>query len=367
MNCQQRLPLIDIAGRLVGDGLPAYVIAEAGVNHNGSMDEARRLIDAARSTGADAVKFQYFRADRLVAADAPKCQYQTANDRESSSQREMLGRLELSESDFKALAHYAREAGITFLATPFGLDELKWLAEVIGVSALKIASPDLVNVPLLRAACATGLPLVVSTGASEEKEIAAAVELIRGRGAGDRLILLHCVSAYPTRLNDARLKCIRTLHARFGVPVGFSDHTADTQTGGDAVLAGACMLEKHLTLNRDQAGPDHFFSLDPAEFRTYVEEIRCAERLLGNGRLEPSNAEYEIRRLTRGRIIARRPIAAGETLREDMLVVQRATEGIFVTHWDRVIGHVARSDIPENSALLWSAIEQFAPPTAVTS
>lgn len=357
MNCNHRRPLIDIAGRLVGEGLPSYVIAEAGVNHNGSMDEARRLIDAAKTAGADAVKFQFFRADALVSGDAPKCNYQNAHDQNSTSQRDMLRRLELKGDAFKILAQHARDTGVTFLATPFGPEELRYLVEEIGVSAIKIASPDLINIPLLRAACASGLPMIVSTGASEATEVSSAVQLIRDAGAADRTVLMHCVSAYPTRLDDARLRCIQTLRTEFGMPVGFSDHTADVHTGGDAVLAGACVLEKHMTLRRDQAGPDHFFSLETAAFRAYVEEVRCAERLLGDGRLEPSDSEREVRRLARGRIIADRPIASGQVVDERMIRVQRATEGVSAAHWDRVIGMTARTDIPRDMPILWSAVE----------
>lgn len=237
-----------------------YIIAEAGVNHDGCLEKARALIDAARSAGADAVKFQAFSAARIAAADAPTCAYQATEAGES--QARMLARLELSPADFAVLKRYAEQRGIAFLCTPFSIPDLEMLV-ALGVSALKIASPDIVNVPLLRAAAATGLPLIASTGAATLDEIDAAVALLTVAGARDRLSLLHCVSAYPTRPAEARLGCIRTLADRFGCPVGFSDHTDDAAFAALAVAAGARILEKHLTLDRSANGPDHFFSLEP--------------------------------------------------------------------------------------------------------
>lgn len=360
-------PEVRIADRTIGAAYGVFIIAEAGVNHDGSIEKATRLIDAAREAGADAVKFQYFAADRLVAAGTPTCQYQKEHDVTATGQREMLRRLELKPDEFRALADHARRVRIHFLATPFGLDELRFLATEIRTPAIKIASPDIINVPLLNAACGAGLPIILSTGASSEHEIECAVELISAREARSRLILLHCVSSYPTPANATRLRSIATLQRRFGCPVGFSDHTAEIETGAAAVLAGACVLEKHLTLDRRATGPDHFFSLEPCAFRDYVQQARAAHQNLGDGRLRPSASELEVRELARGRIVARRAILAGETLQPDMLAVRRAASGLSAADWFAVIGTRARSPIAAESPVTMSQIEPLAAqPSAVS-
>ncbi|GJQ24988.1 MAG: N-acetylneuraminate synthase [Phycisphaerae bacterium] len=330
-----------------------YIIAEAGVNHDGCLEKARALIDAARSAGADAVKFQAFSAARIAAADAPTCAYQATEAGES--QARMLARLELSPADFAVLKRYAEQRGIAFLCTPFSIPDLEMLV-ALGVSALKIASPDIVNVPLLRAAAATGLPLIASTGAATLDEIDAAVALLTVAGARDRLSLLHCVSAYPTRPAEARLGCIRTLADRFGCPVGFSDHTDDAAFAALAVAAGARILEKHLTLDRSANGPDHFFSLEPDAMARYVATARAALTALGDGRVAPSESELEVRRLARGSLVTQRPLRAGEALAAEHLLVQRPAGGIPPDAFDSVIGRVMRVDVPAQTRIEWSML-----------
>ena len=313
------------------------IIAEAGVNHDGDLKAALSLIDAAHSAGADVVKFQCFTAEALAGANATACEYQSQP--AGVSQREMLKNLELSRDDFVSLKKHADQVGITFLATPFGLRELSWLIE-LGVSAIKIASPDIINLPLLDAATKTGLPLIVSTGAAEMHEIDPAVARLQRGDANHPLALLHCISAYPTKLADARLASIRTLADRYQTPVGFSDHTVEVETGALAVAAGAAILEKHLTLDRRRAGPDHFFSLEPADFARYVALARTAHAALGDGAIKVTPMQREVRELARGSIVATRLIAAGETLTSDMLSVQRPGTGISPLEWDRVLGRV---------------------------
>ena len=346
-----------IAGRAIGERHPTFVIAEAGVNHDGSVEKALRLIDAAKAACADAVKFQCFRADALVAPETPTCGYQAAHGAAATDQREMLRRLELSRSGFLHLAEYAREREILFLATPFGIDELRFLSDEVGVSAIKIASPDLVNGPLLSAACDANLPIIVSTGAADEAEIGSVVEVFRSRVSANRLVLLHCVSAYPTPLNDARLGSIRTLRDKFTVPVGFSDHTAEVETGSFAVLAGANVLEKHLTLSRSAPGPDHFFSLEPAVFAEYVLRVRHAEQILGDGKLTPAPFEREVRELARGRVIAGRSIRAGEVLTHEMIRIQRSAAGISVASLPRIIGRRFREAVPSGRPVTESMLD----------
>ena len=346
--------MVRIATRQVGEEHGVFIIAEAGVNHNGSVDSARRLIDAARAIGADAVKFQAFTADSLVAADAPLCNYQQTR-AGVAGQRDLLRRLELRRDDFATLKKHADAMGIAFLATPFGLDELRMLCD-LGVPAIKIASPDLVNLPLLAAAAETGRPLILSTGASELAEVDAAVETLFQRGATDRLILLHCVSSYPTQPSDARLRCIRTLADRFNVPIGFSDHTMRTDIGGVAVAAGAVVLEKHLTLDRRADGPDHFFSLEPRAFADYVTAARRAHQSLGDGVIRCSAQEQQVRELARGSVVAATYIPAGKRLTSDVLAIRRPAGGIEPARWATLIGRVAKTDIPADTRLSWSML-----------
>lgn len=348
-------PTIALSRRTIGPSHPVYVIAEAGVNHNGDPREAHRLIDAARESGADAVKFQFFSADQLVAANAATCEYQQMA-MGVVDQRQMLRKLELSIERFAELKAYADRVGIEFLATPFGISELEALVD-LGVPALKIASPDIVNVPLLTAAARSRIPLIVSTGASDLDEVDLAVDLIRRHRADDRFALLHCVSAYPTDPADARLACIRTLADRYGIPVGFSDHTADPAFSMFAVSAGAVILEKHLTLDRSALGPDHFFSLTPRDFARYVAAARLATSALGDGQIACSPAEREVRRLARGSIVSTMDIRPGTRLTADMLTVRRPGGGIDPLEWDRVLRCLARTDIPSDTPLSWQMLD----------
>ncbi len=336
---------VNLESRPVGHGHRTYIIAEAGVNHDGSPALAMRLIEAARLAGADAVKFQFFSADKLVSPGAAACDYQLERAK-APDQHAMLKALELPPETFVALYRRARETEIDFLVTPFGRTELDYLVQEVGVRMLKIASPDVINLPLLDAAAAAGLPLIVSTGAADAAEVEQAHGRLARAGAADRLVFMHCVSAYPTHSNSVRLGRVRSLADRFQVPVGFSDHTAEDNTSYAAVLAGACVLEKHFTLNRDAAGPDHFFSLEPAAFRRYVDAARRAETLLGENALHTTGEEEQVRALSRGRIVAARPIRAGERFTPENLTVQRPGHGLSPLHWDEVIGRQSQEDLP---------------------
>lgn len=346
-------PQAAIGDRELGPGRPVYIIAEAGVNHGGDIGVALRLVDAAREAGADAVKFQVFSAERLAGADAPACSYQ----QQAEGQRAMLRRLELDERTFRDLKRHADHIGVEFLATPFGLPELRFLVD-LGLPAIKIASPDLVNVPLLRAAAPSGRTLIVSTGAAEEAEIDAAVGLVVAAAPPGRLVLLHCVSAYPTPPCEARLACIGTMARRYRVPVGFSDHTSEISFGGLAVAAGGAVLEKHLTLDRRLAGPDHFFSLEPRAFAEYVKFARDAQAALGDGTLRLSVSEREVRERSRGSIVTTAAIPAGTRLTPEALAVQRPGDGLSASVWDDVIGAEAATDIPCGVRLTWSMLRR---------
>jgi N,N'-diacetyllegionaminate synthase len=359
---------VSIGQRRVGPGQPVYVIAEAGVNHNGSLDQALRLVDVAAEAGADAVKFQVFRADELATATAETAEYQKSRGLEPArsrarqrtaggqSQREMLARLELADDEFRRVRTHCAGRGIEFLATPFGPRDIDRLLE-LKVNAIKIASTDLNNLPLLRLAAQTGLPLIVSTGAATKEEIRASVERLQQRDVGERLILLHCVSAYPTPLDAANLRAIGTLQRAFGTVCGFSDHTTETQTGAWAAAAGASVLEKHFTLDRAAPGPDHAMSLDPPGLRQYISAVRDAERALGSGQLGMSPLEADVRTVARKSVVAACDLTTGTVLRPEMLTVKRPAGGIEPDQLDTLIGRQVASDVPRDTILTWDMIQ----------
>lgn len=337
-----------IGPAIVGEDCPVYVIAEAGVNHDGRIDVARELIHAAANAEADAVKFQLFSADRLVTKSAATADYQKQAS-QGDKQRDMLARLELPRDQFAELSAYARYCDIEFLATPFGIDELKFLVS-IGVQAIKLASTDIVNDPLLDEAASSGLPIIASTGAATEAEIARTVERFKQPGAGP-LALLHCVSCYPTPEAQANLGAIGALARRFDCVTGFSDHTESVSMGGYAAAAGARIIEKHLTLDRSRPGPDHAFSLEPAAMAEYIRQIRYVEKLLGDGNIGSQECEIEVRRLARGNIVSTRDILAGEVIDAAMLTIKRAGGGLWASELQTIIGLQAKVDIPADTAI----------------
>ena len=271
----------DIGSARIGAGR-CFVIAEAGVNHNGDTEMAARLIDAAANAGADAVKFQTFRAEHVVSAHAPKAAYQRATTGDGEGQLDMVRALELPADSFGALKSHADRRGILFLSTPFDHGSVDLLHK-LDVAAFKIASGEITNLPLLRHVAALGKPVILSTGMSYLSEVEAAVRALQSSGL-DRLALLHCVSNYPADPADVNLRAMATLSAAFAVPVGYSDHTTGIEVALAAAARGAAVLEKHFTLDRASPGADHRASLEPAELTAMVAGIRRVESALGDGR-----------------------------------------------------------------------------------
>ncbi len=341
---QPNIAPVQIGRHNVGAGESVYIVAEAGVNHDGDFNKAVALIDAAAQAGADAVRFQVFTASTLVTATAPTAAYQCERTAEQS-QRDMLERLQLSDDAFRRLADHCAQRSIAFLATPFTPPDVR---KVVGFDApaIKIASTDIVDMELLATVCETGLPLILSTGAAEESEIAAAVALIESRNASGRLILLHCVSAYPTPLAEANLGAIGRLGRRFGVSVGYSDHTMSERTGALAVAAGAAVLEKHMTLDRDLPGPDHAMSLEPDALAEYVNHAREACAAMGTGEIGVLPIEREVRNVARKTIVAARDIATGELIARDMLVCKRSGSGLAPKEIGRLVGKRMHDAVP---------------------
>lgn len=363
-----RSGVLEIAGRKVGPGQSCFIIAEAGVNHNGDSALAMRLVESAAKAGADAVKFQAFAADALAGPAAPMLGYQRAGASAIRSQQELLRGLELTPADFRALKAHADAVGITFLATPFDAAHLRFLIE-LGVPAIKIGSGDLTDLPFLELAASTGLPLIVSTGMAYLGEVEAAVRAIRRgwerepvacRGSAPGLVLLHAVSAYPSEPGESNLRAMRTLGLAFGVPVGFSDHTLGTDIALAGVALGAAVIEKHLTLDRGLPGPDHAASLTPEEYAALVRGIRRVEAALGDGVKRPMPCEQEARRFVRRSLTAARAIAAGEAITPEMLATRRPAEGIEPTAMTCVIGLRPVRPIAAGETLQWECFHMEA-------
>ena len=314
-----------------------YIIAEAGVNHNGSIELAKRLVRAAAEAGADAVKFQTFKADTLVSHDAPKADYQKQRTDAAESQYQMLKRLELSEEAHCELKTLCAELGIDFISTPFDVTDIPFLSS-LGMPFFKVPSGAITDLPYLCAINECKKPVLLSTGMATEDEVAAALKLL----SDCKVTLLHCTTEYPCPYGDVNLKALQTLQTRFKLPVGYSDHTPGIEVSVAAVALGATVIEKHFTLDRKMEGPDHKASLEPAELKALVMSVRhIADALSGDGTKAPVEAERAIATVARKSIVARRDIAAGEVFSADNLATMRPGTGISPMRWDEVVGRTA--------------------------
>jgi N-acetylneuraminate synthase len=340
---------VEVESRRIGPGYPCFIIAEAGVNHNGSVELATRLVDAAVEAGADAVKFQTFKAERLVTPDAPKADYQVQATDISESQLEMLRRLELSREDHLELFSYCRRKGILFMSTPFD-EESADLLEELGVPAFKIPSGELTNLPFLTHVARKGRAMIVSTGMSYLDEVKDAVQAVAETG-NMNLALLHCVSTYPANPADVNLRAMHTMAAAFNVPVGYSDHTLGIEVALAAVALGACVVEKHFTLDRTLPGPDHRASLEPDELAALVRGSRVVEKALGHARKEPSASETNTAAVARKSLVAKWDIRTGSMLTEEMITLKRPGTGLPAAMRSKIVGRKAKQDIPAGTFL----------------
>jgi N-acetylneuraminate synthase len=351
-----------------------YILAEAGVNHNGSLDLALRLIDAAADAGADGVKFQTFSADRLAAKSTPKAAYQTADGAAGESQYEMLKRLELSFADHRRLVEHCRDRDIAFSSTAFDIESLEFLLD-LGIPFVKIPSGELTNAPLIWRAARTDLPLVVSTGMADLDEVRGVMRLIalagrgidhptpgalatvdlrseEGRAARDRTTLLHCTTAYPTPPAAVNLAAMATLSLHFDTRAGYSDHTRGIHIPVAAVARGARFIEKHFTLDRGLPGPDHAASLEPAELAMMVRQIRDVQAAIGSGDKIPDPIEAANAEVVRKSIRAARPIRAGEPLTTENLAIKRPAGGRPPLDWWSLLGTVTDRDYEADEAIV---------------
>ena len=341
----------------IGGGSACFVIAEAGVNHNGSLDRALRLVDIAADAGADAVKFQTFDANRLARADAPLAEYQQRTT-DFADQRAMLAQLALTADDHRALVNRCKARGIIFLSSPFDERSMDFLVE-LGVCALKIASGEITNWPLLVHAAQAGLPLLVSTGMSTAEEVNQAVLLLRDHGVQD-IVLFHCVSAYPALPEDTNLRAMATLAQDTGCPTGLSDHSTGTTIAIAAVALGAAIVEKHFTEDRSLPGPDHAASLEPEELRAMIGAIRDVEAAMGTGVKAPRPIETDTARVARRSLVAVRPLPAGHRLCAGDLIAMRPAAGISPMRLPFLMGRRLRHDVGAGDVLREVDLEENA-------
>ena len=323
------------------------IIAEAGVNHNGNLEMALRLVDAAAEAGADMVKFQTFKADSLVSKTAQKAEYQKAASGSQETQYEMLKKLELSDADHHAIMDRCAERGILFLSTAFDPNGVRYL-DALGLPIVKVPAGEITNLPYLRAVAACRKPVLLSTGMSTLDEVAAAVAAI-----GDvPITLLHCTTEYPCPFGAVNLRAMLSLKERFGLPVGYSDHTCGIEVAVAAVAMGASVIEKHFTLDRTLPGPDHRASIEPAGLAAMVAAIRNVEVALGDGVKRPAEVEMKNIPVVRKSIVARKAIRKGETFTEDNLTTMRPGTGLSPMCWDSVIGRTAKSDYEAGAQII---------------
>lgn len=345
-----------IDNRNIGNNEPCFIIAEAGINHNGDIGLAKKLIDVAREAGADAVKFQTFKTEEVVSKEAKKADYQKVTTGAEESQFDMIKKLELAENDFEELFARAQGKGIIFLSSPFDKGSVDLLDE-LGVPAFKVASGEITNYPLLRHVARKKKPIILSTGMSTLEEIGEALEVIRGEGA-EEIVLLHCISCYPAKIEDMNLKAMETLRHAFKLPVGLSDHTLGITIPIAAVALGACVIEKHFTLDKNLPGPDHKASLEPDELKQMVKAIRDVEKALGNGIRKPTVEEEEIKKIVRRSIIARVNIPEGTVITEEMLGVKRPGNGIEPKYLGHIIGRAAEVTIKKDEIITISKLRR---------
>lgn len=343
--------------------MKTFIIAEAGVNHNGSIDMALQLVEVAAHAGADAVKFQTFRAEQLVTASAAKAEYQQRNTG-NGSQLEMLKALEMSEEMHYALVKRCAELNIEFMSTAFDAGSLDFLIN-LGIKRIKIPSGEITNFPLLEHCASKNLPIILSTGMASLEEVEEAIEIIKHQrghcgfmdSINDRLIVLHCTSNYPAQFTDVNLRAMQTLATKCKLPVGYSDHTNGILVSPLAVAMGACLIEKHFTIDKNLEGPDHQASLDPEELKQMIANIRLAELCLGSSEKQPQLSELPVRDVARRSVTLICDKAAGSFLMKEDLAVLRPGTGIHSRDIKYIIGKELMQDLPAGTTLQWQHLK----------
>ncbi len=326
-----------------------FIIAEAGVNHNGDIDLAKKLIDVAKEAGVDAIKFQTFKAEKLVTKNTKKAKYQDNNTNSNESQFDMIKKLELDEDTHIELIKYAKEKGIMFLSTAFDLDSIDLLYN-LGIEIFKIPSGEITNLPYLEKIAKKGEKVIISTGMATLGEVETAINILRKNGTND-ITVLHCNTEYPTPIEDVNLLAIKTIKDAFKIEVGYSDHTLGIEVAIASVAMGATIVEKHFTLDKTMEGPDHKASLEPEELKNMVIAIRNIEKALGSGIKEPSKSEQKNKEVARKSIVASKPIKKGEILTKDNIAIKRPGSGMSPMMWYKVLGTKALKDYNEDDLI----------------
>ena len=324
------------------------IIAEAGVNHNGSLDLAKKLVDEAKDCGADIVKFQTAKLDSLVSKNAHMAEYQMKNTGKEESQKEMLSKLLLSFDDFIELAGYCRQVGIQFLSTPFDIESIHFLSSMQDI--WKVPSGEITNYPYLVEIGKTGKKVILSTGMAEMSEIDDAIKVLEENGTTD-ITILHCTTEYPTPMNEVNLNVLKTFQKRFKYPIGYSDHTKGIEVDLAAIALGATVIEKHFTLDKTMQGPDHRASLEPQELKAMVDGIRNIEMAMGSFEKNPTESELKNRAVARKSIVAAKAIKKGELFTVDNLTTKRPGSGVNPMLWNKVIGTIAIRDFEEDELI----------------
>jgi N,N'-diacetyllegionaminate synthase len=346
-----------IKDKIIGLNKSCFIIAEAGINHNGDIKLAKKMIDVAVKANADAIKFQTFVTKNIVSKNTPTAKYQMQTT-DISNQYDLIKKLELSFSEFKELKIYAENQDLIFLSTPFDLDSVDFL-ELLNISCYKISSGDLTNKQLLTKISSLGKPIILSTGMSNLDEIKEAISWISSKEHPIPLALLHCVSSYPAQIEDCNLKSISLLEEKFHLPVGFSDHTIDSVAAITAVALNSCIIEKHFTLDKKMKGPDHSMSLDPNDLVEFVKSIRKAETSLGNKIKNCLKCEEEIREIARKSIVAKKDLSEGSIITKDSIAIKRPGTGIPPKFFDKLIGKRILQKINKDDILTLESVESF--------
>lgn len=318
------------------------IIAEAGVNHNGKLDIALKLCDAAKEAGADIVKFQTWQTEKLITRNVEQADYQTANTGKRESQFDMLKKLELSYEDFRQIKKHCDKIGIQFASTADEKWSLDFLIE-LGIPFIKIGSGEVTNIPYLRYMGSKKMPVILSTGMSYLSDVDVAIRTLKDAGCPE-ITVLHCTTNYPCPYDTVNLNAMQTLKNAFNLPVGYSDHTIGTDVSVAAVALGATVIEKHFTLDRNMEGPDHKASTEPEEFKELVDGIRCIEKAMGDGIKAPTDDEKKISKVVLKKIVASKEIQKGDVLTEDNITIKRSDKGLSSLLWDEIIGRVANKD-----------------------
>lgn len=326
-----------------------YMIAEAGVNHNGDFNIAKDMVLVAKNAGADAIKFQTFVTENLVTRDAQTAEYQKQNTGKQETQFEMLKKLELSYDNYQELKELCSKTGIEFLSTPFDMDSIKML-EKLDIDKFKIPSGEITNYPYLVEIARTGKPIIMSSGMCTWDELEEAVRVLREHGAKD-ISLLHCTTEYPAPYNEVNLRVINAMRERFGGKIGYSDHTQGIEIAIAAAAMGAEIIEKHFTLSRDMEGPDHKASLEPKELKYMVQAIRNVEKALGSLEKKPSESERKNIQVARKSIVAKRNIEAGEIFSEENLTTKRPGTGLSPMLWNSILGQTAMRNFEKDECI----------------